>query len=271
VERTLGLICGGGLLPPRMAAQARRLGWRVVAFTFDGAPDMDGQAARVVPCRLTELAPFLEALSREGVGAVVVSGRFSLASVLRVDRADADAVARGVETAAGSRQGGSLFEALVALLAGLGIQVLDQRPFLGDALPAAGCWSARSPGEAEWRDIARGLRLARSMAGEGVGQTVVLRNGVVTAVEAVEGTTEAVRRGTRLAGPGAVVVKTVTAGHDYRFDLPAVGPETLEAAAAGRAAVVAVEAGRIAILEREATVAAADAAGISLVSVDAPA
>jgi DUF1009 family protein len=104
-----------------------------------------------------------------------------------------------------------------------------------------------------------------------VGQTVVLRNGVVTAVEAVEGTTEAVRRGTRLAGPGAVVVKTVTAGHDYRFDLPAVGPETLEAAAAGRAAVVAVEAGRIAILEREATVAAADAAGISLVSVDAPA
>src|SRR5205823_788723 len=86
------------------------------------------------------------------------------------------------------------------------------------------------------------LRLGRHAAAAGIGQTVVLRRGAVAAVEALEGTTEAIRRGAALAGPGVVIVKAVAADHDYRFDTPVIGPESLEAAAAGRASVVAVEA-----------------------------
>jgi DUF1009 family protein len=91
----------------------------------------------------------------------------------------------------------------------------------------------------------------------------------VTAVEAVEGTTEAVRRGTAQAGPGAVIVKAAAGDHDYRFDVPTIGLETVQAATAGRAAVLAVEAGRVAVLDHAAIVREADAAGLALVGVEA--
>lgn len=268
VERSLGLIAGAGPLPRRMATEARGLGWRVVAFAFAGAPDLAGVADRVVPSRLSELAPFLMAVKDEGVGAVVLCGRFSMPAFLQEDVRRSDSVARDVVQAAGSRIAPRVFDSLVGLFTTVGVEVLDQRPFLGDVLAPARCWTARRPTDTEWRDVRRGLSLARAMASAAIGQTVVLRDGAVTAVEAVEGTTEAIGRGTRLGGPGAVIVKAVAPDHDYRFDLPAIGLETIEAAAAGTAAVVAVEAGRVAILDREAVVRAADAAGLSVVSVD---
>src|SRR4029453_6672290 len=98
-------------------------------------------------------------------------------------------------------------------------------------------------------DVARGLTLARDLAARGVGQTVVLRSGSVAAVEAMEGTDETVRRGLALAGRGAVVVKASAPGHDYRLDVPTVGPETVACCAAGGAAVLALESGRVLLLE----------------------
>ena len=103
VERTLGLICGEGVLPRRMAEEARARGWRVVAFTFDGAPDMSDLSEDVVPSRLTELGAFFAAVQGAGVEAVVFSGRFSMPSVLRADVTQADSVSRGVVRSAGSR------------------------------------------------------------------------------------------------------------------------------------------------------------------------
>jgi hypothetical protein len=114
--------------------------------------------------------------------------------------------------------------------------------------------------------VRRGLTVARTAADLSVGQTVVVRRGAVSAVEAIEGTTAAIRRGTTLSGRGAVIVKGVGREHDFRFDVPAVGPETIDAAAEGGAAVVALEAERVFVLEREATARRADAASIALVS-----
>jgi len=113
--------------------------------------------------------------------------------------------------------------------------------------------------------------VARQCGGFGAGQTVVLRHGVVAAVEGMEGTTETIRRGCALAGPGAVAVKAVAPRHDYRFDVPAVGDETLDALAQGRAAALAVEAGKVLLLDREAVVARAGREGIAIVSLDADA
>jgi DUF1009 family protein len=251
-----------------MAHEARARSWRVVAFTFDGAPDMDGVADRVVPSRLGDLAAVLAACQAEAVRAIVLSGRFSMRAFLQGSADEVDGMAGEYLRRARSREAAAVFDSIVRLLTSLGIDVLDQRAFLGATLPAAGVLSARGPTEGERRDVERGLRLARAVAGAGIGQTLVLRDGVVTAVEAVEGTTEAIGRGAALAGPGAVVVKAVAADHDYRFDLPAIGLDTLEAAVAGRAAAVAVEAGRVAILDLDAVVRAADAAGIALVSAD---
>jgi hypothetical protein len=119
-------------------------------------------------------------------------------------------------------------------------------------------------------DIARGLELARDMAERGVGQTVVLRAGSVAAVEAMEGTDEAVRRGLALAGRGAVVAKSPGVAHDYRLDVPTVGPDTVERCTAGGAAVLAMAAGRVLLLDRERVEREAARAGMSVVGVAEP-
>lgn len=269
MERTLGLMCGAGALPARMAGEARRRGWRVVAFTFDGAPGVVvvDRAEAVVPSRIAELGAVLARLEAERISSVLFSGRFSMPDVLRVG-AVADATFQSFEAQARSRSGAPFVDAIITTLGALGVEVLDQRDFVGDWLVGAGCWSARTPTDAEWRDARSGLEAARLVAGARIGQTVVVRHGAVVAVEAVEGTTEAVRRGAALGGPGAVVVKAVAPDHDYRFDAPAVGPETVAAAAEGGIAVVAIEAGRVLLFDRPETLRIADAAGIAVIGVD---
>jgi DUF1009 family protein len=258
-------MCGAGPLPARMATEARRLGWRVVAFAFGDAPGVGAHAERVIASRLTELGAVLDALREESVQAVLLAGRFWARDVLGPRPADATFV--GMAERAGALTDVRMLDVIVKTLAELRITLLDQRPFLGDGLAAAGYWSARRPTEEEQRDVERGLRLARQAAEARIGQTVVLRRGAVTAVEALEGTTEAIRRGATLAGPGAVIVKAVAPDHDYRFDTPVIGPESLEAAAAGRASVVAIEAGRVLVVDKEASVRYADAAGIAFVGI----
>jgi UDP-2,3-diacylglucosamine hydrolase len=265
--RSLGLMCGAGALPARMAAEARRQGWRVVAFAFPGAADLTGLADTIVPTRMEAMAPVLQALGREKVTGVLFSGKFWMGDLLAAPAPDAAHAA--MATRAGALVEGNITQAIVATLTGLGIELLDQRPFLGDWLGGPRTWSARAPTDAEWSDIRRGLAVARAIADASVGQTVVVKRGAVAAVEAIEGTTEAIRRGTTLSGPGAVVVKAVGRAHDFRFDTPAIGLESLETAAAGGATAVAIEADRVLILERDATIRRADDAGIALVSADA--
>jgi DUF1009 family protein len=270
VEHTLGLMCGAGTLPARMAAEARRRGWRVLAFAFDEPALLTGQADRVVPARFDALGPVLATLQAERAASVLFSGRFSMSDIVRADTRQADRLFRSLNERAGSRIDAAFAGTIIATLAGFGIEVLDQRPFFGEALVAAGPLTRRMPSEAEAADIRRGVEVARSMADAHVGQTVVVRHGVITAVEAVEGTTEAIRRGTQQAGPGAVVVKVAARDHDYRFDVPGIGMETLEAARAGEAAVLAIESDRVAVLDREGVVEAANTAGIAITAVSVP-
>jgi UDP-2,3-diacylglucosamine hydrolase len=266
VERPLGLMCGAGVLPARMASVARRRGWRVVAFTFDAADGVGAHADAVVPSRIDELGTAFEGLRSEGIADVLFSGRFSMPDVLRVGAPDA--TFRGFEARARSRSGAAFVDAIIAMLTAHGVRVLDQRDFVGDWLVGPGPCSARPPTDEEWSDARAGLALARTLASARIGQTVVIRHGAVVAVEAVEGTTEAVRRGAALGGRGAVVVKAVAPDHDYRFDAPAIGPETLAVAAEGGVAAVAIEANRVMLFDRAEAVRLADAAGIAVIGID---
>jgi DUF1009 family protein len=267
VEHTLALIAGAGVLPARMAARAQAQGWRVVAFAFAAAPGLERHADVVVPSRLAELGALLAGLREHAVSAAVFSGKFWMADLL--GERSTDATLAGLARQAGSFTDANLVGVAATTLEGLGIRLLDQRPFLGDWIAEAGCWTSRAPTDGETGDIDRGLAAARALAEAGVGQTVVVRRGAVAAAEAIEGTTEAVRRGSALAGPGAVVVKATARAHDYRFDVPGVGPDTIAAAAAGGVAAVAVEAGRVLVLDRERTVADAEAAGLAFLAVGA--
>jgi UDP-2,3-diacylglucosamine hydrolase len=259
------LICGAGVLPARMAGEARRQGWRVVAFAFGEAPGITDHADRTFPSRLNETGAVLAGLQAERIGAVVFSGKFWMKDLLHERRPGA--VLAELKAEAGGLTDANLVQVVVATLGQMGIEVLDQRPFLGDWIGRSGCWSRRAPTDAEWADVQRGLSVARLVADAGVGQAVVVKLGAVTAVEAVEGTTETIRRGLAQAGPGAVVVKAAARDHDYRFDTPGVGPETIEVAAAGGAAVLAVEAERILVLDRDECLRIANGAGMALVGV----
>jgi UDP-2,3-diacylglucosamine hydrolase len=265
VERSLGLMAGAGILPGRAAAEARRQGWRVVAFAFADAPELAAAADRVVPSHVTDLQSVLGVLGPEGVRAVAFVGSFAKPTFLaHVEQAD-DA---GRHLSREGLSDGSLGRMAVALLGSMGIEVMDQRRLLGPWLVGSEQVSARAPSEAEWTEIREGWRLAHDLANRGVGQTVVRARGVTVAVEAAEGTDEAIRRGVRLAGPGAVVVKAVADDHDFRFDIPTIGFATLETMAAGGATALAVARGRTLVVDREAVARRADAAGIALVTVD---
>lgn len=260
-------MCGAGTLPAHVASEARRQGWRVVAFTFADAPAVEGVAHLAIPGRVTDIGGVLDGLRQERVSAVVFAGKLWKRELLD-GVATADPAGREMLRAAGGLSDSGLAEAVVGTLGAMGIEVLDQRAFLAPLLVAPGLLTSRAPSEAEWKDIRLGLSLARQCGGFGVGQTVVLKHGVVAALEGIEGTTETIHRGCGLAGPGAVVVKAVAPRHDYRFDVPAVGSETVGALAEGRAAALAVEAGRVLLLDREAVVARARSDGIAIVSLD---
>ncbi len=268
MERTLGLMCGAGVLPARVAREAKRRGFRVVAFSFGETPGLDGAVDRIIPSSISDIAAVLAGLPAERVSAALFCGKFRTRDLLttRGDAAREAIVARG----GGGLSDAALFHGVVTTFAAMGIEVLDQRPFFGDWIAAAGPVGGRDMTAGERADVDHGFRTARLLAGAGVGQTIVLKRGLIAAVEASEGTTETIRRGLALAGPGAVVVKAVAAENDYRFDVPSVGPETLEVMTAGRAAALAIEAGRVLVLERERAVEMADRAALALVSVAAP-
>jgi len=265
VADSLGLIAAGGLLPGRVAREAGRQGWRVVALVFGDAPGLDGAVDRLVPCRVSEIGAALEAIRQEGVTAVVFSGTLRKHDLIH--RLPRDPHGHQFLAQGGQFTDASLGRAALGLLEEAGVRVLDQRTFLAPLLTPAGVLTARVPTGAEWEDIAAGFKLARWCAGVGAGQTVVIYRGAAAAIEAMEGTDEAIRRGCGLAGPGAVVVKAVAPWHDYRLDIPTVGSETIAAVAMGKAAVLALESGKILCLDPELLVEAADRQGIAVVGV----
>ncbi len=258
-------MAGAGALPGRVAAEAKRRGWRVTAFTFDEAPGLVETADAVIPSTIAEVQAVLSALSHLHIEATVFAGKFPKARLF--SHAD-DTDEAGRRMGRGGLSDSALAETVVATFAALGAKVLDQREFLAPWLLGAGTLTARAPSLAEWAEIREGFRLARQLATYGIGQTIVRSLGVNVAVEAVEGTDETIRRGTRLAGPGAVVVKAVAPDHDYRFDTPTVGLMTLQAMAEGGASALAVESGKLLLLDRDDVVRLADRAGIALVGTD---
>jgi DUF1009 family protein len=265
MAEVLGLVGGAGALPALMAREARRAGWRIVAFALSDPEFLAPHADRVVPCQVGDVGPILTALGEERIHHVVLAGR--VRKDVLFQGAPLDTAARQLVSRAADWTDESLLGVAVQTLGAMGIEVLDQRRFLAPWLVSHGPVTGPPIPPALEADVTRGLALARDLAARGIGQTVVLRAGSVAAVEAMEGTDEAVRRGLALAGRGAVVVKASAPAHDYRLDVPTVGPGTVDCCTAGAAAVLALESGRVLLLDRERVEAAAARAGLSIVGV----
>jgi DUF1009 family protein len=168
------------------------------------------------------------------------------------------------------RNAETIFGAVAAELQKDGVELLDPRPFLGDAVPQAGCLTRTRPAKEQQEDVDFGLRIAKEVSRLDIGQTVVVKRGTVLAVEGLEGTDECLRRGGSLAGEkgGAVVVKVSKPNQDFRFDIPCVGVRTIESCASANIAVLAIEAGSSLLLDKDRVLDAANKDGLCIVAVE---
>ncbi len=165
------------------------------------------------------------------------------------------------------RKDDTILQAITDEIESEGIRMMRTTDFAGDMLMPAGLLTQRRTTTAEDKDIAFGLGIAKEIGRVDIGQTVVVKGRAVMAVEAIEGTDEAIRRGGRLAGDGAVVVKVSKPQQDMRYDVPVVGLDTLRVMIEVRASVLAIEAGKALIIQRQEMISTANEAGISIIGV----
>jgi DUF1009 family protein len=178
-----------------------------------------------------------------------------------------DAVGLKILAGVAIRSDDNLLRAIAGELERRGVPVVDPTPYLLDRIAREGVMGRRTPTEEQWADARYGLELARAIGRLDLGQTVVVKDRVGVAVEALEGTDACIRRGGELAREGAVVVKAVKPNQDRRFDLPAVGPDTIAAMREAKAQVLAVEAGGTLVMDEEEMIRVADRAGIAVVGI----
>jgi DUF1009 family protein len=264
----IGLIAGNGSLPRLFARAARAQGMSVVAAAHRGETD-PGLAAEVDALswvRVGQVARIERIFRKAGVREAVLAGGFLRMRAVAELRPDFGLFR--VAARLRSVRDDSLLRAVADEFEAQGIHIVSPVPYLRQVLAPVGRLAGPELDPGTTRDIALGSEVAALLGRADVGQTVVVKDGHLLALEAVEGTDACIRRGGLLGGRGVVVVKRLKPGQDERFDLPAVGPGTLAVMVEVGARALAVEAGKTLILDAEALLAAADRAGITVVGIE---
>ncbi len=265
----IGLIAGNGRFPFLVLDAARSLGHEVtvVAVREEASPDLAAAAERagaeVHWVSLGHLGTCISVLKEAGAHEAVMAGQVKhtkLFSGVLPDLTLLKALGR-----ARSRNTDALISAVADVMADEGIRLIDSTGFLQPLVSGGGTLTARAPDEDERRDLEFGYRMADALAGLDIGQTVVVKDSAVVAVEAMEGTDAVIDRAGRLAGPGTRVVKVAKPNQDMRFDVPVVGVPTIEAMRVAGATALSIDAGRALVLDGEAFARAANEAGIAVV------
>lgn len=268
MSERIGLIAGSGRFPVLFAETARRRGVQVVAVAHRG--ETDERLADVVDA-ITWVMPgqlqaLIDALKAGGVRRTVMVGGIAKPKLFREFQPDERAIAAIMRV--GKLRDDLLLRALAEELEREGVPVVESTLFLQEIVPQPGVLSQRAPTDEEWQDIRFGFRAAKRIGQFDIGQSVVVRGGAVVAVEGIEGTDATIRRAGQLVNGDIVVVKACKPTQDLRFDLPAIGPDTIRTIVEMRGRVLAVEAGRTVVLDRAEMLALADAAGLAVVAVD---
>ena len=266
----LGLIAGNGRFPIIFADNAKKLGYRVSAVAHEGEtdPELANHVDRIHWIRIGQLNKLINAFKEDEVRQAVMLGGIKKTHVFTTVRPDFRTLALAARLALWKDD--DILRELAKELEQEGITICESTFGLDGILAEVGTLTDREPSQKEWEDIRYGWEVAHDIGRLDIGQCVVIKDRVVVAVEAVEGTDEAIKRGGHLAKDGAVVVKRCKPQQDLRFDLPAVGPRTIEVMRSVHASVLAIEAGRTIILDREQTLDKARSAGIAVVALLKP-
>lgn len=265
VPDKLGIIAGNGTYPQMLTESARLAGVKticVAAFENETDPNLAGKVDHFEWLRVGQLNRLLKFFRDQGVRHAMMAGQIAPKNLfdLRPDWKALLILARLKE-----RNAETIFAAIAAELAKADVQLLPATTFLEDHLATDGVMAGPKLSERERDDIEFGLGIAKEIARLDIGQSVVVKNGTVLAVEGFDGTNETIRRGGELAGEGAILVKVAKPNQDMRFDVPVIGPETIKIAAEAKLRAVAVEADRTLLLQKDLIFGAAEQARISVV------
>jgi UDP-2,3-diacylglucosamine hydrolase len=265
----IGLIAGNGRFPFLALQGARSLGHdvTVVAVKEEAFPELE-RAARDAGAdfhwvSLGHLGKCIKILKEAGVRQALMAGQVKHAKIF--SGIIPDLTLLSVLTKLRARNTDALISAVAEVLQGEGIELLNSTAFLEPLLAKSGVLSRRAPTTEELDDLAFGYRMADALAALDIGQTLVVKDKAVVAVEAMEGTDAVIRRAGEIAGPGSRIVKVAKPKQDMRFDVPVVGVATIETMKAAGATAISIDAGRTLVVDGEKLFEAADAAGIAVV------
>ncbi|WHZ25167.1 MAG: UDP-2,3-diacylglucosamine pyrophosphatase [Nitrospira sp.] len=261
----IGLIAGNGRFPIIFADNARKLGYFVSAVAHEGEtePELEQHVDRIHWIKIGQFNKLIDLLKGDGVRQAVMLGGIKKTHVFTTVRPDFRALALAAKLI--HLKDDDILRTVAEEIEREGIQIRESTFGLQGILVEEGTLTTREPNKKEWDDIRYGWEVGKQIGALDIGQCVVVKDRVIVAVEAVEGTDGAIRRGGELAREGAVVVKRCKPQQDLRFDLPAVGPRTIDVMETVKASVLALEAGRGILLDRDDTIAKANRAGIAIV------
>jgi UDP-2,3-diacylglucosamine hydrolase len=264
IPTRLGIIAGNGVYPRLLAQSARAAGVRemfAAAFEGETEPSLNDKVDTLEWMRVGQLSRLVKFFRDREVHHAIMAGQIAPKNLFDF-RPDWKALLLLARMKV--RNAETIFAAIADELAKSGIELLPATSFLEDYLAGADLICGPQLSRHEKEDVSFGWRIAREVARLDIGQTVVVKNGTVLAVEGFDGTNETIRRGGTLAGKGAVVIKVAKPNQDMRFDVPCIGPETIRAAAEAKVRVVAVEARRTLLLDRDLLLKCANELRVSL-------
>jgi DUF1009 family protein len=254
----IGLIAGDGELPQLVAGNIRAMGHPLVAVGHLGATkeDLGNYVDSLKWVHIGELGKILDFLLEEKVESALLIGGVSKRHFFSQARPDGRALK--VLSRLQDKKDDAILRAIVAEIESVGIRVESPVPFLKENMAPSGCWTERKPTAREEKDIRFGWRIAKQVGRLDLGQTVVVKDQIVLAVEAIEGTNEAIRRGGLLGRGDVVVIKVCKPKQDLRLDLPVIGSETVGALEEARASALVVEAEKTIVVDKERVIGQAD-------------
>lgn len=264
----IGLVAGGGRLPAVFADAARSKGDVVVAFGLKGItdPGLEKSVDKMHWLVWGDLKKAMMLLVMEGIKKIVLLGKIKKETVFK-DTGNLDAEAREVLEKYRDNKDYAILKRVADALKKVGVEVIEPTKYLGGLVPSKGLLTQHEPSDSEMEDVKYGLKVARHLSDMDIGQSIAVKDKVVIAVEAAEGTDEMIARAGRLVKDGFTVIKVARPEQDMRFDIPLVGPETLQSMEKAGASVLALEACRTLIMDRENLVKFADSNDIAVVVV----
>lgn len=266
---SLFLIAGNGTYPFLIARGARAAGVeKIVVAAFEGetSPDLADEVDEMIWMKVGQVGKLLTAARKSGIAHGIMAGQIAPKNLFDL-RPDFKALI--LLATLKERNADSLFSTLASELEKAGVTLLPATTFLEESLVTPGWIAGPKLGKRALETVLFGHGIAKEVSRLDIGQTVIVKNGTVLAVEGFEGTNETIKRGGMLGRGNACMVKVSKPNHDMRFDVPVIGTKTLETAGKAGIKIIALEAGCTLLLEKEKLLPAAEALGITLWGIEA--